>query len=74
MFKWFWTILFLGAPESYSPVIDVAKFNLGKVNLEAMLVSSFSSYTGGGLMPLAGAPSDFICSCLLAVLHKVLLQ
>ena len=45
MFKWFWTILFLGAPESCSPVIDVAKFNLGKVNLEAMLVTSFSSYT-----------------------------
>ena len=45
MYKWFWTILFLGAPKSWSPVIDVAKFNLGKVNLEAMLVTSFSSYT-----------------------------
>ena len=36
--------------------IYVAKCNLGKVNHKAMLVSSFSSYTGGGLMPLAGAP------------------
>ena len=74
MFKLFWTILFLGAPESCSPVIDVAKFNLGKVNLEAMLVTSFSSYTGGGLIPLAEAPRDLLCSCLLAVFHKVLLQ
>ena len=39
-------------------VICVAKCNLGKVNHEAMLISSFSSYTGGGLVPLAGAPHD----------------
>ena len=32
MFKWFWTILVWGTPESCSPVIDVAKFNLGKVS------------------------------------------
>ena len=51
---------------------NVAKRNLGKVNLEAMLVSSFSSYTRGGPMPLAGAPRD-LCY-LLAVLRKVLLQ
>ena len=51
---------------------NVAKRNLGKVNLEAMLVSSFPSYTRGGPMPLAGAPRD-LCY-LLAVLHKVLLQ
>ena len=38
--------------------------NLGKVNLEAMLVSSFSSYTGGGLMPLAGAPHDLYTQLL----------
>ena len=38
--------------------LHVAKCNLGKVNLEAMLVSSFPSYTRGGLMPLAGAPRD----------------
>ena len=38
--------------------LNVAKCNLGKVNLEAMLVSSFPSYTWGGLMPLAGAPCD----------------
>ena len=37
---------------------NVAKCNLGKVNLEAMLVSSFPSYTRGGPMPLAGAPRD----------------
>ena len=45
---------------------NVAKCNLGKVNLEAMLVSSFLSYIRGGPMPLG--------SCLLAVLRKVLLQ
>ena len=36
----------------------MAKCNLGKVNLEAMLVSSFPSYSRGGPMPLAGAPCD----------------
>ena len=61
----------------------MAKCNLGKVNLEAMLVSSFPSYTGGGPMPLAGAPCDLytqllacsssqsvvaIACCLLAIL------
>ena len=53
---------------------NVAKRNLGKVtvNLEAMLVSSFPSYTRGGPMPLAAAPCD-LCY-LLAVLRKVLLQ
>ena len=39
---------------------NVAKCNLGEVNLEAMLVSSFSSYSGDGPMPLAGAPRDFV--------------
>jgi len=48
----------------------VAKCNLGKVNLEAMLVSSLSSYTGGGPMPLAGAPHDLYMQ-LLAVLRSV---
>ena len=38
--------------------LNVVKCNLGKVNLEAMLVSSFPSYTRGGPMPLAGAPHD----------------
>ena len=38
--------------------LNVAKCNLGKVNLEAMLVSSFPSYTRSGPMPLAGAPRD----------------
>ena len=42
----------------------MAKCNLGKVNLEAMLVSSFSSYTGGGPMPLAGVPSDWYTQLL----------
>ena len=36
--------------------INVAKCNLGKVTLETMLVCSCSCYTGGGPMPLAGAP------------------
>ena len=36
----------------------MAKCNLSKVNLEAMLVSSFPSYAGGGPMPLAGASCD----------------
>ena len=45
----------------------MAKYNLGKVNLKALLVSSFPSCTRGGLMPLAGAPGDsftqlFVCS------------
>ena len=45
--------------------IYVAKCNLGKVNREAMLVSSFSSYTVGGLMPPAGAPQDlYTVACL----------
>ena len=38
--------------------INVAKCNLGKVNLEAMLVSCYPSYSRGGPMPLAGAPRD----------------
>ena len=38
--------------------------NLGKVNLESMLVSSFSSYTGGGPMPLAGASRDLYTQLL----------
>ena len=33
---------------SYEKNFNVAKCNLGKVNLEAMLVSSFPSYTRGG--------------------------
>ena len=43
---------------------NVAKCNLGKVNLEAMLVSSFPSYTRGGPMPLAGAPRDLYTQLL----------
>ena len=61
----------------------MAKCNLGKVNLEAMLVSGFPSYAGGGPMPLAGASCDLytqllacsssqsvvaIACCLLAIL------
>ena len=53
--------------------LDVAKCNLGKVNLEAMLVSCFPSYSRGGPMPLAGHLVTYIRSCLLAVLRKVLL-
>ena len=44
--------------------LNVAKCNLGKVNLEAMLVSSFPSYTRGGPMPLAGAPRDLYSQLL----------
>ena len=45
--------------------LNVAKCNLGKVNLKAMLASSFPSYTGGGPMPLAGAPRDLCAvACL----------
>ena len=42
----------------------VAKCNLGKVSLKAMLVSSFPSYTRGGPMPLAGAPRDLYMQLL----------
>ena len=44
--------------------LNVAKCNLGKVNLEAMLVSSFLSYTRGGPMTLAGAPCDLYMQLL----------
>ena len=46
----------------------MAKCNLGKVNLEAMLVSSFPNYAGGGVgggpMPLAGVPHDLYTQLL----------
>ena len=45
-------------------VLNVAKCNLGKVNLKAMLVSSFSSHTGGGPMPVAGASRDLYTQLL----------
>ena len=61
--------------------INVAKCNLGKVNLETMLVCSFSCYTGGGPMPLAGAPREAVaclqffakccCNSLLFACHSV---
>ena len=47
---------------------NVAKCNLGIVNLETMLVSSFPNNAGGGPMPLAGHLMTGIRSCLLAVL------
>ena len=43
---------------------NVAKCNLGKVGLEAMLVSGFPSYSRGGPMPLAGAPRDLYTQLL----------
>lgn len=47
----------------------VAKCNLGKVNLEAMLVSGVLSHMPwDGLGALSGAPTTQLCSCLLAVL------
>lgn len=42
----------------------MAKCNLGKVNLEAMQVSSFPNYSRGGPMPLAGAPHDLYSQLL----------
>ena len=44
--------------------INVAKCNLGKVNLETMLVCSFSCYTRGDLITLAGAPRDLYTQLL----------
>ena len=44
--------------------LNMAKCNLGKVNLEAMLVSCFPSYSRGGPMPLAGAPRDLYTQLL----------
>ena len=55
----------------------MAKCNLGKVNLEVMLVSSFPSYTRGGPMPLAGAPCDLytqLLACSSSVSSAVVLQ
>ena len=43
---------------------NVAKCNLGKVNLEAILVSSLPSYTRGSPVPLAGAPRDLYTQLL----------
>ena len=43
---------------------SVAKCNLGKLNLKAMLISSFSSYTRGGPVPLAGVPHDLYTQLL----------
>ena len=53
---------------------NVAKCNLGKFNLEAMLVSSFLSYIRGGPMPLAGAPRDLYTQLLACSSSQVLLQ
>ena len=44
--------------------LNVAEYNLGKVNIEAKLVSSFSSYTGGSPLPLAGARRDLLTQLL----------
>ena len=55
----------LRSPFFYKKIcLNVAKCNLGKVDLEAMLVSSFPSYTRGGPMPLAGAPRDLYTQLL----------
>ena len=58
--------------------LNVAKCNLGKVNLKQMLVSSFPNCSGGGLMALAGAPHDLYtqlptCSSLQSVFSLALL-
>ena len=56
----------------------LAKYNLGKVNLKQMLVSSFPNCSGGGPMPLARAPCGLhtqllACSSLQSVFALVLL-
>ena len=43
---------------------SVAKCNLGKLNLKAMLISSFSSCTRDGPVPLAGVPRDLYTQLL----------
>ena len=53
-----------GQTRACPHVSFVAKCNLGKINLEAMLVSSFSCYTGGGPMPLAGTSRDLYTQLL----------
>ena len=58
--------------------LNVAKYNLGKVNLKQMLVSSFPNCAGGGTMPLARAPCGLhtqllACSSLQSVFALVLL-
>ena len=62
----------------FSLGLNVAKYNLEKVNLKQMLVSSFPNCTGGGTMPLAGAPHDMYtqllaCSSSQSVFALVLL-
>ena len=54
--------------------LNVAKYNLGKVNLKAMLVSCFPCYSRGDPITLEGAPCDlhvhtqlFACSSLQSV-------
>ena len=44
--------------------LHVANCNLGKVNLEPVLVSCFPNYAWGGPMPLAGAQCDLYTQLL----------
>lgn len=44
--------------KPYFLKLYVVECNLGKVDLRAMLVSSFPSHTRGDPVPLAGAPHD----------------
>ena len=51
--------------QVFNKNVATSKCNLGKVNLKAMLVCSFPSYTRGDLMPLAGAPRGlYTVACL----------
>ena len=51
----------------------MAKYNLGKVNLEPMLASSLlTSVTQSGILPLLGPSCDSYHSHLLAILVKCL--
>ena len=54
---------------------NVAKYNLGKVNLESMLASSLLTFvTQSGIFPLLGPSCDSYHSHLLAILVMPLLQ
>ena len=52
--------------------LNVAKCNLGNVNLEAILGSSFLSYTRGGPMLLIGAPRGWLTQFLAGSSCKVI--
>ena len=58
--------------EVWRKAINVIKCNLGKVNLEAMLLGRFPSYAGDGPMPVAGAPRDLYMQFFAKCCHNSL--